>query len=67
MEFLKTNAIKFLEKAEESFEKEEYGFTMIFSALFKIHYSQKVRRISKNPQSQVSFRINQRRELDEIL
>ncbi len=30
MEFLKTNAIKFLEKAEESFEKEEYGFTMIF-------------------------------------
>jgi len=34
MEFLKTNALKFLEKAEESFEKGEYNFTMFFCEQF---------------------------------
>ena len=34
MEFLKKNAMKFLEKAEESFEKGEYNFTMFFVEQF---------------------------------
>ncbi len=33
MEFLKKNALKFLEKAEESLEKEEYSLSKYF--LFK--------------------------------
>ena len=34
MEFLKKNAMKFLEKAEESFEKGDYNFTMFFVEQF---------------------------------
>ncbi|ADC65577.1 HEPN domain protein [Ferroglobus placidus DSM 10642] len=34
MEFLKKNAKKFLEKAEESFEKGEYNFVMFFVEQF---------------------------------
>ena len=34
MEFLKKNAMKFLEKAQESFEKGEYNFTMFFVEQF---------------------------------
>ncbi len=30
MEFLKRNALKFLDEAEEAFEKKDYGFTMFF-------------------------------------
>lgn len=34
MEFLKTNALKFLEKAEECFKKGEYNFAMFFVEQF---------------------------------
>lgn len=34
MEFLKTNALKFLDKAEESFKKGEYNFAMFFIEQF---------------------------------
>ena len=34
MEFLKLNAMKFLEKAEDSFKKGEYNFTMFFLEQF---------------------------------
>ncbi len=34
MEFLKRNALKFLKKAEESFEEGDYNFTMFFVEQF---------------------------------
>jgi len=34
MEFLKRNALKFLEEAKEAFSKNDYGFTMFFVEQF---------------------------------